>query len=271
MIITDRCNLRCKHCTVSDPASPERTFAELARDTTALYRTGARVLVVTGGEPFVWKDGGYSLEDVVAYARRLGFFRIVVCTNGTFKLESSADYLWVSLDGDDSAHNAIRGDCHSRVIENIGASSHPGIYVNFTVSRMNLNAFDKAIEDILSIRNIRGMLVHLFTPYIGSDPCLRLDKRERASAIDTIIRLKRRHPLRITNTFDGLRALKDNRWPRPLWSSVVINRGQVGMCCCRQGIYDRQVCENCGCSPATETYVLEQAKPLAIIENLRFL
>ena len=40
---------------------------------------------------------------------------------------------------------------------------------------------------------------------------------------------------------------------------------------CRKGIYDEDVCSHCGCSPAVETWILQKAIPLAVIENFRFL
>lgn len=84
-------------------------------------------------------------------------------------------------------------------------------------------------------------------------------------------KIKLRHPLKASNPFDGLKALYKNDWERPVWSSMVINQSAVSPCCCRSGIYDQSVCAQCGCSPAVETLVLQQLKPLAIIENLRFL
>ncbi|MDD5584770.1 MAG: radical SAM protein [Candidatus Omnitrophica bacterium] len=271
IIITDKCNLQCRHCTVSNLGYRESSFGEITADIETLYNKGARILVMTGGEPFLWSDADHTFEDTVIFAKRKGFFRIVVCTNGTFKLSSSADYLWVSLDGFSNEHNELRGNIYEKVLNNILTSAHKNIYINFTVSKINGNNFEKAVEDILKHKKIKGMLLHLFTPYLNCDRSLLLGDRERESVIDRIIQIKKKHPLRISNTFDGLKALKNNMWDRPLWSSVVINRGRIGPCCCREGIYDNQVCKTCGCSPAAETFVLQQLKPLAILENLRFL
>jgi MoaA/NifB/PqqE/SkfB family radical SAM enzyme len=271
IILTDKCNLKCKHCTVSNLGYPDRGFIEITKDIKALYDKGPRVLVITGGEPFLWKEDSHTFEDVVVFAKKTGFFRIVVCTNGTLKLDSSADYLWVSLDGFPQDHNELRGNIYNEVLSNIIASKHRNIYINFTVSRINIDRFENAVEDILTNKKIKGMLIHLFTPYINSDRSLILSKEERGQAINKIISIKKRHPLKISNTFDGLKALKNNYWERPIWSSIVSNQSNIGPCCCRIGIYNKEVCENCGCSPAAETFVLQQLKPLAIIENLRFL
>ncbi|MDD4182904.1 MAG: hypothetical protein PHT53_03685, partial [Candidatus Omnitrophica bacterium] len=222
-------------------------------------------------EPFFWKDGEYNLDDIIEFSEKLGFFRVVVCTNGTFPLQSKASYLWVSLDGQPAQHNTIRGRIYDDVLNNLNNSNHRGIYVNFTVSAVNAWNFEQAAAQIFDIKNVRGIFFHLFTPYLGSNKAMILDEKTKRSVIDKLIRIKRRHPFRVVNTFDGLKYLKRDKWRRPVWSSITINQGQLGLCCCRKGIYDETVCKECGCSPAVESFVLQEAKPAAIIENLRFL
>jgi MoaA/NifB/PqqE/SkfB family radical SAM enzyme len=270
IILTERCNLNCCHCTVANLGNPEPRFDSVAADLATLYATGARVLVIAGGEPFMWRDNGRGLEDVVQLAHGLGFFRVVVCTNGTFPLESSADYLWVSLDGSPGEHEELRGGVYSRVVGNMRRSRHPGLSVNFTVSRLNWRDFERAARPLLRGPRLRGVLFHLFTPYVGSDPDLRLTPAQRRQVVSGIRRLKQQYPLRVTNTFDGIRALASGRWARPVWGSIVANRGDITTCCCRAGIADADVCAGCGCTPAVETFVLQQVGPLALLENLRY-
>ncbi len=270
LIISDKCTLRCRHCTVTDLGYPDLTLAELRRDIDTLYERGSRVLIITGGEPFLWRHGEHDLDDVVAHARRRGFFRVVVCTNGTLPLSSGADYLWVSLDGVADVHEGVRGEGFERVWRNIQRSAHPRIYVNYTASRLNAHSLEQAFAQMAASPAIRGVMFHLFTPVLGSDRDLALRGDQRRAVVRRLLRLKRRHPLRVTNTYDGLRALRDDHWQRPVWSAEVINQGQVTSCCCRDGIFDAQTCALCGCTPAMETWVLQQLRPLALLENLRF-
>jgi MoaA/NifB/PqqE/SkfB family radical SAM enzyme len=271
LIISDKCTLRCKHCTVTDLGYPDLTLADLRRDVDTLHELGSRVLIITGGEPFLWRHGRHGLDDVVAHAHRRGFFRVVVCTNGTLPLSSSADYLWVSLDGSPRVHDGVRGEGFERVWRNIQQSAHPRIYVNYTASRLNAHGLEQAFEQMAASPAIRGVMFHLFTPVLGSDQGLALEGEQRRAVVRRLLRLKRRHPLRVTNTYDGLRALRDDAWQRPVWSAVVINQGQLTSCCCRDGLFDAQTCALCGCTPAMETWVLQQLRPLALLENLRFL
>jgi Fe-coproporphyrin III synthase len=271
IILTDKCNLNCKHCTVSGLGYRDLTFNEVCSDLKRLYNKGSRVLVITGGEPFVWRDQEAGLEEVVLFAKRLGFFRIVICTNGTFPLKSSADYLWVNLDGIPSEHDELRGAIYEQVISNIRNGEHGSIFINFTLSRINIKNLEGAAEKLINTPNVKGLLLHLFTPYLGSDRALLLDEEERRNVVERIYKIKKRYPFKITNTFDGIKLLKTNNWRRPIWASEVINRGEVGPCCCRRGIYDEEVCKQCGCTPAIETYVVQEMKPLALLESLRFL
>ena len=271
IILTDECNLHCAHCSVAHLGYEPQTYSGAISDITKLYSTGSRMLVITGGEPFLWRDGEYVLDHVISFARELGFFRIVVCTNGTFELESKADFLWVSLDGEQDKHNVVRGDIHEDVLKNILKSKHKGIFINFTLSSLNLEGFEKAAEKIFEIKNVRGIFFHLFTPYLGSDKGLILSEEERGVAMRALKKIKLKYPLKTVNTFDGLKLLENKQWKRPIWSSMTINQGALGFCCCRKGIYDENVCAQCGCSPAVESYVLQELKPVAILENLRFL
>jgi MoaA/NifB/PqqE/SkfB family radical SAM enzyme len=274
IILTDKCNLDCRHCIVSNLGYRVLGFQDVRRDLDTLYNTGARILVITGGEPFLWRDtAGYDLSAVVDYAKWLGFFRTVICTNGTVKLNSQADYLWVSIDGVPTDHDNLRGiGVYERVLKNIRRSEHPRIYVNYTVSSANLVDFEKASSDLLQYRRIKGILFHLFTPYVGlEDSDLTLCKEDRRTAIRKILQIKKRNPLRISNTFAGLKALLRGNWERPTWASIVINDGELTECCCRRVIRSPRVCRECGCTPAVETWVLQALSPSALIENLRFL
>lgn len=76
IIITDKCNLQCKHCTVANLGYRDSSFEEVKNDINQLFCLGSRMLVITGGEPFLWKDNEYLLEDVVKYAKKEDFLEL---------------------------------------------------------------------------------------------------------------------------------------------------------------------------------------------------
>ena len=139
------------------------------------------------------------------------------------------------------------------------------------MSKINYKNFEESISKILDIENIKGVMVHTFTPYVGLDRSLMLSPEEKKDTISRLLKLKRKIPFKILNTFDGLWMLRSDKWDRPVWGSVVVNQGEITYCCCRKGIYDEYTCKNCGISLVVETYALQKMKPLAILENLRFL
>ncbi|HOA07373.1 MAG TPA: radical SAM protein [Spirochaetota bacterium] len=271
IIITDKCNLHCRHCCVSNLGYHNFSYDKITKQIKKLYSFGARILVISGGEPFVWHSKNKTVEDIVLFAKRIGFFRVVICTNGTFDLSSSADYLWVSMDGSEKTHNKIRGSIFNKVWENINNSSHKNIFLNYTISKYNFKSFYVDFKNIIENRKIKGVLFHFFTPYIGTDSSLLLNNKEKHIALRTLLKLKKRHPIKISNTFDGIKLLLSNQWKRPIWSSILICDDIISECCCRKGIYNIMICSICGCTPSVETYVIQKLKPLAIIENLKFL
>ena len=158
-----------------------------------------------------------------------------------------------------------------RVVSHVEKITHPGIYVNVVVTAPNRERLEQGAESILAIEQVRGILFHLFTPYLGADRALRLSLMEREGAIGAVHRLTLRHPGPGDEHPGPHPPAPPQPWPRPLWSSVTINRGELTSCCCRAGIADAATCAACGCTPAVETFVLERLRPTAVLDYLRFL
>ena len=82
--LTERCNLRCQHCYIHDPAqdhlvrSKELTTEQWFRIFDELAEAGCLWMTWTGGEILVRSD----FADLFRYAKRKGFL-IVLFTNGT--------------------------------------------------------------------------------------------------------------------------------------------------------------------------------------------
>ena len=120
IILTDRCNLHCKHCSVNNLTSVLYPYRQIQSEMRRLYEMGVRILFFCGGETFLWEDGGKTLRDLVVEAKAMGFLIVNVVTNGTFPLElPEADLILLSLDGDRDRHNAIRGDTYDLIFEHI--------------------------------------------------------------------------------------------------------------------------------------------------------
>lgn len=86
VIVTDRCNLKCRHCSVHDLTSVDHPYEQIRREMELLYHMGVRILFFCGGETFLWHDGARTVRDLVVEAKKMGFLLVNVVTNGTFPM-----------------------------------------------------------------------------------------------------------------------------------------------------------------------------------------
>jgi MoaA/NifB/PqqE/SkfB family radical SAM enzyme len=120
--VTNRCNLRCTYCNCPfiDPTHLDIPRIALLFD--RLKAMGIRRLGLAGGEPMMRKDIG----EIIAMAKARGFY---VSLNSNLTLYerhperlAGADLVYTSLDGDEAAHVAARGEgSHAGVMDAIAA------------------------------------------------------------------------------------------------------------------------------------------------------
>ena len=88
IIVTDRCNLRCKHCSVNNLTAIIHPYAQVKAEMEQLYAMGVRILFFCGGETFLWKDSGKTIRDLVREAKEMGFRIVNIAmgdVNGTYE------------------------------------------------------------------------------------------------------------------------------------------------------------------------------------------
>lgn len=114
--VTRECNLKCKHCysqSIDSPHPRELDTAEAKRLIGQIAETGARLIILDGGEPLMRSD----IFDLVRHARSAGLTP-VMGSNGTLitpevamKLaDAGLEAIAISLDGADAeTHDAFRG------------------------------------------------------------------------------------------------------------------------------------------------------------------
>jgi Fe-coproporphyrin III synthase len=257
IIINDLCNLECKHCIVSNRFGKNIKFKQIEKDLKLLYSKGIRFLEITGGEPFLYKDNNKNLDDIIKLAKKIGFYRILLCTNGTLPIKTSADYIWVSLDGDKKTHNKIRGNTYDKIMQNISNSKHNKIFINYTLSKLNYRSLDFSVKEILSNQKIKGILFHFFIPYLNSDN-IGINNKLKNKLINKIFLLKEKYGKKICNTKSALNYLKNGNWVKPVFGSLIIYDGKISPCCCRCEIVNKEICNNCLSTPAVETYNIQK-------------
>jgi MoaA/NifB/PqqE/SkfB family radical SAM enzyme len=261
--LTDCCNLSCKHCVVKDGNRGHFSFNRICGWIDELYRAGARVLYLQGGEILLWQDGDLRPNDVIAAARNRGYFRVAAVTNGTLPIDLETDALWVSFDGPEKIHDSIRGNgAFAKLRENVFASSHPRIFANFTLNKINAAHLDHMVIEVKKIPNFKGISINFHTPYIGVE-ALALSREERGACVESLLSYKR-SGVNILNSVAGLKALASGKYKRPIETIRMVEQGRMFDCC--WGREQPGICEQCGYGIIAEMASIIKMRPSAIIK-----
>ena len=243
LFITDKCNLRCKHCSVYGSAGyKQRRFEDIVADMQYSYEQGSRFIDLEGGEPTLWRetkptpplpegreirslrcrsglspvDGReideeyYTINDLIDKALEIGFFSVTVTTNAQQDFSwIRPQSIWVSMDGVGEYHDRIRGEgTFARLEENIQKSGFKHICVNMVVNALNYESLDAAMEYAKSNPAIEQISINFHTPYPGTE-YLMLPLEKKAELIDKVLAYKKKgYP--IMNSRSGLKLMKRN-------------------------------------------------------------
>jgi MoaA/NifB/PqqE/SkfB family radical SAM enzyme len=240
--ITYDCNLSCRHCNVTERETDDMTFEDVTSILDSLYKDGGRTVYFEGGEPFLWRDGDYDLESLVSHANKMGFLTTVVYTNGTFPLETSADTVFISVDGLKETHDWVRGKSFDRIMKNIRESNHPSLFINSIINCNNKDDLEIFCKYVDEIPNIRGTFFYLHTPYFGKDE-LYIEPGERVEILHKLLDFKKR--FKILNSSAGLKSAIRNDWERPLEICRTYEKGGYVHECCKFDD-DQKLCNDCG-------------------------
>lgn len=257
--ITHRCNLKCRACPFWRRDRDQMSYRLAVETLHRLHQEGVRLLIIEGGEPFLWRDGRYTLEDVIREARKL-YFCTAVVTNGVLPIETGADVVWVSIDGLRESHNLNRGETFDRIISNIKASSHPKILANITFNRLNWQEVDDLVKFLRGL--VKGITFQFYYPYTGSED-LSLTKEQREWVLQRLLALKKQgYPILASQK--AMEALKDNSWKCHDWLIASADPdGTVHIGCYLKG-RDKIMCEWCGFAAHTEMSLAFDMVPEAI-------
>jgi radical SAM protein with 4Fe4S-binding SPASM domain len=168
--LTERCNLRCRHCYQGEAAEDELSLPEakeVVGEVSAMLGDWAGAygmefspaFTVTGGEPFLRKDIFEVLEEISARG-----FALHVLTNGTLIDRQRALRLaalgvqgvQVSVEGPERVHERIRGaGSFERAFKGIENLLAEGLRVTVNATLWSLNA--DAASDLVALAARRGV------------------------------------------------------------------------------------------------------------------
>ena len=266
--VTYRCNLSCMACPfhlLGDQNQMDWDTAVKSLD--LLASMGCPVVVFEGGEPLLWADGARGFKDLAVYAKRL-FPCVAVTTNGTMNLDVPTDICWVSVDGSRETHNRLRSGSYDTLMENLGRTTHPKVFVHTTFNSLNYQECTDIAQAAFAIPAVRGMTVQLFYPYGKGEEPLALSRLERRVVLEKVMALKKLgYP--ILNSYWGLMSMIDNSWEcRDKLLANVNPDGSIHLGCYVKGRTD-VVCSECGFTPVAEASGAYALKPGAILAGMR--
>lgn len=243
VILTDKCNLKCKHCSVNNITAIVHPYEKIRLEMQTLYSMGVRILFFCGGETFLWSDGDMTLRDLVIEAKRMGFLIVNVVTNGTYPIHlPEADLILLSLDGDRERHNAIRGDTYDRIMENIREATSNNICLYMAINQINKDAIEQVCLTARDTRNIRAVSFNFHTPYPDTRE-LALSREEKIACCDVIKRMMK-EGAPVFNLKSAFPYICNNSFPTPCHQCVVIENGEISTC--GRCIHIPDLCSECG-------------------------
>ncbi len=266
VIVTDKCNLKCKHCSVNNITSVIHPYEQIRREMQTLLDMGVKILFFCGGETFLWKDGDKTLKDLVIEAKKMGFLIVNAVTNGTFPIDlPEADLILLSLDGDRERHNAIRGDTYDIIMENVRAATSDNICFYMAINQINKDAIRDVCVTARDTKNVRAVSFNFHTPYPDTRE-LALSKREKAECCEVIKQMmKEKAP--VFNLKSAFPYLINNSFPTPCKQCLVIENGKISVC--GRCIDVPGLCDECGYFFVAEYTLLFKGNLKIIFEMLR--
>ncbi|MBQ7939075.1 MAG: radical SAM protein [Clostridia bacterium] len=266
VILTDACNLHCKHCSVNNITAVIHPYTRIRGEMQTLYDRGVRILFFCGGETFLWRDGEKTLRDLVIEAKAMGFLIVNVVTNGTFPLNlPEADLILLSLDGDREKHNEIRGDTYDTILYNIDRAARDNICLYMAINQINKDTVRDVCITARDTKNIRAVSFNFHTPYPDTAD-LALTREDKAACCRVITDMMA-EGAPVFNLKSAFPYLIDNSFPTPCHQCLVIENGKISTC--GRCIDVPGLCEKCGYFFVAEYTLLFRGNVRILAEMLK--
>lgn len=287
IFILDKCNLRCKHCSVYAIAKPRiKTMDIIRKELEYCYKKGSRFVDFEGGELYLWKDETnsnhiYTINDVIDVAHEIGFYNVTITTNAQISfLGTHADQVWVSMDGINEWHDKIRGDgTFLRLQENIKQYGEwrnnqekktAPVCVNMVINNINYTCLEETLEYVKNNPNIDQISINFHTPFEETKD-LFLDAQIRNEIIDKLLVYKHKgYP--IMNSYSGLKAMRIKKGrtlctSKHCWiTNFIFSDGSRADKCMG---FTHNVCDSCGFSMGGEMYAIRHLKFDTLLSGLK--
>jgi len=232
--LTYKCNLRCKMCPFWRRPSPDPSLEQEKAVLKQIYCSGAVGVAFEGGEPLLRKD----LVEILAFSRSMPLHTSLI-TNGTLlesRIDEIAPYIngvvYVSLDGLEKTHDAIRGVDGSfrKAVRGICAAKEKvAVTINTTVMSENI----EEIEQLVRLAKELGTRISVA---VAHEYCNANASSPAAGKIPKIVHklmAMKREGYPIVNSMGYLKVMaKEKNWQCKPWTMINIDpHGNVVLPC----------------------------------------
>ncbi len=232
--LTYNCNLRCKMCPFWKKPQADSSLAQEKAILEQIYNSGACGVAFEGGEPLLRKD----LVEILAFSRSLPLHTSLI-TNGAL-LESRIDdiapfingVVYVSLDGLEKTHDAIRGVDGSfrRALGGINAAKEKvPVTINTTVMAENVDE----IESLVRLAKELGTKISIAVAHEYCNANASSPANGRVPKIAHRLIEMKREGYPIVNSIGYLKVMaKEKKWQCKPWTMINIDpNGKVVLPC----------------------------------------
>lgn len=159
--ITDKCNLKCKHCYIGKPKNVELPIENIKNLLEEFEQMQGLRVLITGGEPLLHSN--FALLNQILPHYRL---RKILLTNGllledTILRDLNVQEIQFSVDGMRKGHEAIRGEgTFDKVLSKIDKALNLGFDVSIAtmIHKENLDEFDE-MEKLFKSLGVKDWIV----------------------------------------------------------------------------------------------------------------
>lgn len=144
--ITDKCNLKCKHCYIGKPSNHELPLILIEKVLDDFQQMQGLRVMITGGEPLLHSEFEAINELLKKYALRKVLFTNGLLLNKKILKKLNVDEIQFSIDGMKYGHEVLRGKgTFERVISKLKLAKEVGFTVSVAtvIHRENLHEFEE--------------------------------------------------------------------------------------------------------------------------------
>ena len=181
----------------------------------------------------------------------MGGRNVSIVTNGTLPLRHFGVRYFISIDGTERIHNAIRGlNIYKKVKQNVIDHPEENVVMNMTINRLNYECVEEVVHEWYDFAG--ALIFQLHTPFSYDDKLWLPYGRQRNNTIDTLIKVKEDYPDFIANTSKQLNLFRDGKWTAdcPKWFFVSLDSSGRTKLSCVMSNTDKNginpICKRCG-------------------------